>query len=68
MRPMRGPEPGRGDAYGYKAQQGRRAGKVYKLMTAYVGGMWRAWFDGRGRVVGFGQSPKEAKAALIGLM
>lgn len=41
--------------------------KCHELVVVYRGGIFRAWFEGRGFAVGFGKNEKEAIAALKGL-
>jgi len=45
-----------------------RSGKRPQIVTAFRGGIWRAWLDGRGHVVAFGQTERQARFNLRGLL
>lgn len=45
-----------------------RSGKSPPIVTEFRGGMWRAWLEGRGHIVGFGATERLAKFNLKGLL
>jgi len=49
-------------------RQGRDPLKQLPIVTRLRGGVWRAWLDGRGFVVGFGKTEKESINALRSLL